>query len=148
MRGHHHGAAPRGDLPEELHDAVGRHRIEVARGLVGQEHLRVVEQRPGDDQTLLLAAREFERHLVALRRELHHVEHLLDALADLRLVAPPGGPEHVVQVEEGVAVGEQLVVLEDDADAAAQVGDVLAAQAAQVEARDISLSGKELHLGI
>ena len=61
---------------------------------------------------------------------------------------PARGLHHVVKIHKDVAVGEQLVVLEDDADAAAQVGDVLAAQAAQVEARDISLSGKELHLGI
>ena len=66
VRRHHHGAALRGDLLEQLHDAVGRYRVEVARGLVGQQHLRVVQQGAGDHQPLVLAAREFEGHLLAL----------------------------------------------------------------------------------
>ena len=83
MRGHHHGAPLCGDLLEELHDAIGRQGVEVARRFVSQQHPRIVEQGACDDQTLLLAARELEGHLVALRAELHDAEHLVDPLADL-----------------------------------------------------------------
>ena len=43
---------------EELHDLVGRAGVQVAGGLVGQEHIRLVDQRPGDRDTLLLTAGE------------------------------------------------------------------------------------------
>lgn len=55
VRGHDHGTAAAGDLLEKLHDAFGRHGVEVACRFVGQQHLRVVQDRAGDDQSLLLA---------------------------------------------------------------------------------------------
>ena len=57
VRGHDHGTAAAGNLLEEPHDAFGRHGVEVAGGLVGQQHLRVVQQGACDDQPLLLAPR-------------------------------------------------------------------------------------------
>ena len=44
------------ELAEELHDLVAGLRVEVAGGLVGQDQLRVVDQRAGDGHALLLAA--------------------------------------------------------------------------------------------
>ena len=148
VRRHHHGAALRGDLLEQLHDAVGRHRVEIARGFVGQQYLRFVQQGAGDHQALLFAAREFERHLVALGAESHQPQHSVDALADLLFALPARGLHHIIEVHEDVAVGEQLVVLKDDADTAAQVGDVPEAQAAQVEPGDVPLAREQLHFGI
>ena len=55
VRGHDHGTAAAGNLLEEPHDAFGRHGVEVAGGLVGQQHLRVAQQGACDDQPLLLA---------------------------------------------------------------------------------------------
>ena len=121
VRGHHHGAAAAGDLLEKLHDALGRHGVEVACRFVGQQHLRVVQDRAGDDQPLLLAPREFERHFVAFGPEVYELEHLVDPLPDLVFALPSRGFHHVIEVHEDVAVGEQLVVLEYDADPAAEV---------------------------
>ena len=54
VRGHDHGTAAAGDLLEKLHDAFGRHGVEVACRFVGQQHLigkgRVLRQLIEQDQ--------------------------------------------------------------------------------------------------
>ena len=49
-------------------------RVEVARGLVGQQHPRLVGQRAGDRDALLLAARQLRRVMVAAAGEAHLLE--------------------------------------------------------------------------
>ena len=148
MRGHHHGAAALRDPLEEPHDPFGRYGVEVARRLVGQQQLGIVQQRTCDHQTLLFAAREFERHLVALVLQLDHPQHFVDAAADFALVFPPRRLHHVVEVHEDVAVGEELIVLKDDPELAPQIGDVLPAEAAQVESGHFAFARNEPVLGV
>ena len=148
MRGHDHGTAAAGNFLEEPHDAFGRHGVEVAGGLVGQQHLRVVQQGACDDQPLLLAPREFERHFVAFGLEVYELEHLVDPFPDLVFALPSRGFHYVIKVHEDIAVGQQLVVLEYDADPAAEVGDVAAPESAQVVACHASFAGEQLHLGV
>ena len=73
-------------------------------------------------------------------------EKTLDKRTRAAMKKAGGVADEEESVDENVMIEADEIV--SDADSAAQVGDVLAAQAAQVEARDISLSGKELHLGI
>ena len=44
------------DLKEHRHDGFARLGIEVARGLVRNDEAGVVDQRPGDSDSLLLTA--------------------------------------------------------------------------------------------
>src|SRR4029453_13294333 len=48
---------------QHVHDLVRRARIEIAGGLVGQDHARPVDERAGDRDPLLLAARELARRV-------------------------------------------------------------------------------------
>ena len=49
---------------EHLHDFFAGGRVQVAGRLVGQDHVRVVDQRPGDGHALLLAAGKLEGPMV------------------------------------------------------------------------------------
>ena len=49
---------------QDLHDLDAGAAVEVAGGLVGEEQLGVVDQRAGDRDALLLAARELVRRVV------------------------------------------------------------------------------------
>src|SRR4051795_4477193 len=51
-----HGVARPMELVEEQHDLLGRGRIEVAGGLVGEQDRRLVDQGAGDGHALALAA--------------------------------------------------------------------------------------------
>ena len=52
---------------DRLHDLLARGRVEVAGGLVGEQHARLVGQRPRDRHALLLAARELGGEVVGAR---------------------------------------------------------------------------------
>ena len=65
-RGHplglHHGT-------QQPHDLLRRLRVELAGGLVGQQHLRAAGQRPGDRDPLLLASGQLARPLPGVLTE-------------------------------------------------------------------------------
>ena len=64
MGGDEEGEPPLGLQPEEeIVDDLARLRIEIARGLVGQDHPRAVHERARDGHALLLAARELARKM-------------------------------------------------------------------------------------
>ena len=48
-------------LREQLQNAVATGRIQVARRLICENQWRIVDQRPGDGDTLLLTTGEFYR---------------------------------------------------------------------------------------
>ncbi len=58
VAGQDHRPAGRGRLLENGHEFHRQRRVEVGGRLVGDDHMRVVDRRPGDGDTLLLAARE------------------------------------------------------------------------------------------
>ena len=63
VRHHHDGAALRMQIAQQSeHDAL-IFGVEVARGLVGQNDLRIVHQRPRNGDALLLAARKLRRQM-------------------------------------------------------------------------------------
>jgi hypothetical protein len=62
---HQHGDAVLGvERPEQFHDLVAACRIEVAGGLVGQQHGGLGDDRAGNGDTLLLPAGELGRRVV------------------------------------------------------------------------------------
>ena len=51
------------DPLEQRHDLVAGALVEVAGGLVGQQHAGALDQRPGDSDALLLPAGQFGRQV-------------------------------------------------------------------------------------
>ena len=131
----HHGLAELGLQPAELVLQAAPHdRVDGAEGLVHQQHRRVGGQRTGDADALPLTAGELVGVApgVLLRVEPDGVEQLVGALAGgrLRLAVEQRDGHHVLL---DALVGEQPDLLDDVADAAAQldrvgVGDVLAVE--------------------
>ena len=89
--------------------------VERAERLVEQQHLRPVDQRPGQGDPLLLPAGELRRAALAEAAELDQLEHLLDLLLDVLDAAPAQAERDVL---EDVEVREQRVALEDRVDRA------------------------------
>ena len=103
---------------EDAHDLDAGARVEVAGGFVGQDDRRLVDQRAGDGDALLLAAGELVRHVVIALAEPDRVERRQRALV------PLGGLEAVLRaveqrqldvVERGRA-RQQVEALEHEAD--------------------------------
>src|SRR3954470_4321126 len=123
------------DAVEELHDPDRGVGVEVAGRLVTDEQRRGVDERARDRDALLLAARQLVRERVRLVREADHREHLRHLLANRR-AALALHLERVGDVLGGVAVRQQLEVLEDAADVAAQQRHLAARQPREVAPAD------------
>ena len=121
--------------------AGGRLGVGVARRRVGNDDLRFVEQGAGDGDTLLLATREFARHLLGLVAHADFGQHLDDAAIYLLIVGPSRGLQDKTEVAIDGAVVEQLEVLKDDAHLLAKSGDATAAQSQHALAKDVGTFG-------
>ncbi len=65
VRDHQHGdAVVHVQAPQQLHDLAAALGVEVAGGLVGQQHRRLGDDGAGDRHALLLAARQLGRRVV------------------------------------------------------------------------------------
>jgi hypothetical protein len=91
--------------------------VERAERLVHQDQLRIEDQRAREGHALLLASRELRGASRLEPPEPHHVERLRDAPRAVRS-GDPAREQRKGHVLPGRHVGEQGVVLEDDADVA------------------------------
>ena len=133
------------DAVEQLHDPDRGLGVEVAGRLVGQQQRRVVDERARHRDALLLAAGELVGEVVQLRREPGQAQDVRHLLADLAA----GAARHLQGVGDVVvhrAVGQQLEVLEDHADVAAVVRDLLARHLAEVVPRHRDRAERRLGL--
>ena len=65
VRDHQHGdAVVHVEAPQQVHDLAAALGVEVAGGLVGQQHGRLGDDGAGDRHALLLSARQFGRRVV------------------------------------------------------------------------------------
>ena len=64
------------ELAQERQDLVGPLGVQVAGRLVGQDQRRLVDERPGDRDALLLAARQLGRTVVGPLGEADELERL------------------------------------------------------------------------
>ena len=94
--------------------------IEVSGRLVGEQERRVVDERAGDRDALLLTAGELVGVVVDLRLQADEAQDLRHLAADLR-ARLADHLERVCDVVVDGAVRQQLEVLEDGADPAPQV---------------------------
>src|SRR3954464_8887995 len=139
------GGAGLVDPVEQLHDPDRGDRVEVSARLVGQQQRRVVDEGAGDGDALLLATGELVGVAVELGRQADQAQGLRHLLANFGAA----GADHLQGIGDVVvdrAVGQQLEVLEDGADVAPQLRDLLLRQLADVAAGDLdrALAGGEL----
>src|SRR2546430_613403 len=109
------GAALLAELAEQLKNHLAGVRIEVARGFVGEDDFRVVDQRAGDGGPLLLSAGELHRTVPGAILHLHEFERLQGALA------PPAGRQTAVDhrqldVLEDIELGQEIEELKHEPD--------------------------------
>ncbi len=76
--------------PQPRAQLLAHARVERAERLVEQQHLGLDRERARERHALPLAARELRRVAVGRAGDLHELEQLVDALADLRLAAACG----------------------------------------------------------
>ncbi|MCK7518223.1 MAG: hypothetical protein MZV64_11125 [Ignavibacteriales bacterium] len=127
------------DLLEQRDDLEGQLGVEVARRLVGQDDLGVVDDGPGDGHALLLAVGQAAGELPHLLVEVDLLERGEDAPADL--LAPDAHDlERHGDVLEDRPVEHQAEVLEDDAHRAPQGVDAVVGDLEDVDAVDQDLA--------
>ncbi len=114
--GHHDdGDAVLGiELLEHLEHLFAGPRIQVAGGLVGKEHRRVVDQRSGDGDPLLLTAGELRGLVVQPVGQPHPAKHLRGPPSGLTVTQVFGGiRKRHGHVLDGAGPGQQIETLED-----------------------------------
>ena len=104
------------ETPEHPQNLLPRPRIEVARRFIGQNERRVIHQRAGDGNPLLLAAGHLRRLMLLVRGQPYLGEQRLGQPLGLAAGGPPQGivqgHEHVVQ---GRCPWQEVEALEDEA---------------------------------
>ncbi len=107
------------NLDQQFHDLPADQRIKVASWLVGNQELRVADNRSGDGGALLLSAGKFCRIATAELCESNDTERTLNSGINL-FARGPGDLKGEGGVLPDGAARQQAEVLEDNPDAAAQ----------------------------
>ena len=109
------GLAPFVRPGQDVHDLFGGAAVELARGLVGQKELRVVDEGPADGHALLLAARELGRAELHPLLEPDELQQFGGPVADVVLLLFPVERGHEDVFEHG-GVRQEVEALKDEAD--------------------------------
>ena len=123
------------DLAQQGQHLLRRVRVEGARGLVGEQDLRLRRERAGDADALLLPAREPTDVGVRLVGQPDEVQQVRDPA---RLLRPgdAGDLEGVGDVAPHGATAQQVELLEDHPDAEPHAAQLALAQSGQLDAVD------------
>ncbi len=133
-------AVPGGvDLAQQLKDAAGRAIVEVPGWLVRNEHKRVVDERAGDRDALLLAARKLARKCLGFRRESHLRQQAIDFDGNARR-RRASDLERERDVGVRRAIVEESEVLEDHAELPAQSGHIPSLERCGIHAAHANLA--------
>ena len=118
---HHDYQAIAGDFGEQIHDLHARFRVKGAGGFVGPDDLRLVDQGARNGDALHLAARKLAWLFVDMLAKAYPLERRACSLTSLRTrhARKREGQFHVFQ--NGL-MGNEVVCLEDEADAIISVG--------------------------
>jgi hypothetical protein len=94
--------------PQDHIEHGGGFLIEAGVGLVEQEHLRIMQDRPADRQALLHAAGILPNEIASARAQPNQIQHLADAL--LHILQPVhAAVETKVLLRRQIAVEKRLV---------------------------------------
>src|SRR5437879_6496092 len=127
---HQHRGAARVDLQQQLNNLPRGRRVEVSRGLIREKNPWVVDQGAGDRHPLLLAARKLVGVFAFFAFQTHDAEHFLDLRLEMAQRALGDAQREGYVLKHG-QVGQQLEILENQADLPAQVGKVAPLDPAQ-----------------
>ena len=86
--------------------------------------------------------------LIPFVKHTHLLEHLFDTTLNVGIVSPSGGIEHKAQIVNNRPVGQQTEILKHNTNIAAQIRNLLAADAVEVIIQHTGLAGCYGHLGI
>ena len=111
----HDDEAVLGDVLQDIHHLHARLAVERAGRLVGEQNVRIVDERPRDGDTLHLAARHLVRLFVELVAKAHALKRPDRALAALAL-AHTRERERQLHVAQYRLVRNEVIALEDKAD--------------------------------
>ena len=100
-------------LEQQLDDALAGHRVEIAGRLVREQHGRPRHERACNGDTLLLAARQLSRIVLAARREIDLREHFGRRAARIRQAGQLQRQHHVLDRRQR---RDQVKALKDEAD--------------------------------
>ena len=131
--GHQHGGAAGVDAGQQLHDVDRGGGVEVSGRLVGEQHLRTIDQSARDRDALLLAAGELVRHPLLLAVETHERQGLRNSLLD----EAARRTRHLKREGDVLVDGlrrQKSEVLEDRSDVAAEVRHLAVGEHPQVSA--------------
>ena len=117
----HDDEAVAGHVAQQIHDLHARLGVEGARGFVGQQDLRVIDEGARDGDALHLAARHLRGLLVDVVLQADAFKSVEGALAALGAGDAREG-QCQLDVRENALVGDQVVGLEDESDAVVAVG--------------------------
>ena len=117
----HDDEAVAGDVAQQVHDLHARLGVEGAGGLVGEQDFGVVDEGARDGDALHLAARHLGGLLVDVFGKSHARQGVEGALAALGTRDARQG-QGQFDVSQDALVGDQVVGLEDEADAVVAVG--------------------------
>ena len=115
MRHHHEGGSLAVDVLEKYEHLLLALRVEIARGLVEQQHARAHHEGASDRHTLLLAAGQLRREVIGPIGEAHFREageHPFAALSSRHL----GVDERQLDVAVSGRARQQVVGLEHESD--------------------------------
>src|SRR5215203_1151383 len=150
---HHHRLAELVDrLAQQLEDVGAGLGVEVAGGLIGEDHGRFADQGAGDRDPLLLAAGELRGAVGAPVLEADGADELVDPLL---VGIAAGDRERQHQVLLGGEDRQQVEELEDEAElVAAQLGQLAVVEAGDVDSIEFDLArgrlvepGEDVHQG-
>ena len=128
-------------LLEELHDLAALARVQVAGRLVGEDDLRVGDDRARDGDELLLAAGELVRIEVLLADDVEAIEDVADHAVALGLLDVAIRQRHVEVLVHRQMI-EQVIALEHEADVLlVQPRAILRAQPVHRLAAEVVLAG-------
>ena len=123
------------DVRDECEDRFRRLRVERARRLVAEQHLRLARERTRDADALFLTARQLGRVLVRLVRKADEREQRRDLFLDLRRALSREFQRECDVVVDGRG-REQVEVLKNHADVLARFAKLCAAHRRHVLAVD------------
>ena len=119
------GGAEPVERGEQVQDALRHGRVDVAGRLVGDEQFGAGDDRAGDGDALLLAARQRRRARAGAVGEPDPGEHLAHRALDL-VLAMPGDAQRQRDIVERRQMADEAEILEHHADAAAEGGQQVA----------------------
>ena len=115
-----------GEVAHQQEYIVAGFRVEVAGWFVGNQQQRFVEQGAGKHHALLFAARKLKRHGCLFIGQPYFRQHLFDALADGGFIVPARCAQDETQIFRHIPIGEQVKILENNAEFATQQVDIAA----------------------